>query len=1378
MEPGNHTVDVKYPGDDKYAPGTDSTVIEVPKETDYSFTVSEEDGKIVVDVPDDATGYVTVNIDGKDYAAPIKDGKAVIDVPSDLEPGNHTVDVTYAGDGKYAPVNNSTIVEVPKETDYPFIVSKDDGKIVINVPDDATGDVTVTIDGENYTVPVEGGKAVVDVPSGLEPGNHTVNVTYAGDDRYAPVTDSIIIEVPKIVDYPVNITEDDGKLVIDVPDDATGDVTVTIDGKDYTAPIKDGKAVVDISDLEPGKHAVEVNYPGDDRYAPVTDSTVIDIPKEADYSFNVTQEDGKIVVDVPDDATGYVTVTIDGKDYIVPIKDGEAVMDVPSDLGSGEHTVDVTYAGDGKYAPVNNSTTVDVPNVDITYDDGKLVIDVPDDATGDVTVTIDGEEHTVPIEDGKAVVDVPSGLEPGNHTVDVKYPGDDKYAPGTDSTVIEVPKETDYSFTVSEEDGKIVVDVPDDATGYVTVNIDGKDYAAPIKDGKAVIDVPSDLEPGNHTVDVTYAGDGKYAPVNNSTIVEVPKETDYPFIVSKDDGKIVINVPDDATGDVTVTIDGENYTVPVEGGKAVVDVPSGLEPGNHTVNVTYAGDDRYAPVTDSIIIEVPKIVDYPVNITEDDGKLVIDVPDDATGDVTVTIDGKDYTAPIKDGKAVVDISDLEPGKHAVEVNYPGDDRYAPVSNATVIDIPKEADIELTLDVGGDIIVGEDKTITVTLNVDDATGNVIISVNGVNYSAPIRGNTATLTLSGLENNTYTVKAIYAGDDKYPANETDSASFDVNKLKNYIDINVITSKDTAVISLEMPEGVNGIVLVDVNDKGYYVNVTDGKGSLELTDLENGNYAVNARYNDGKWESVENTTEFEIDYNPEPTPITIISRNIVLGEDLTVLVVVDSEITDNVTITIDGKEYSSRVSGGIAEFTVSGLDVGSYMILAKYAGNEKYGANSTTAFVEVTKVTDYPSYITNEIKNLTVHLPEDAKGNVTLVIEGKTFTGEIVNGTVNIYDENLAPGYHNVTLIYDGDDKYAPRVADMQIYVENMAIINAPDVTKYFSGPERFYVYLVDLEGKGIANATISIIINGITYTRITNGSGVASLALNLNSGNYTVSAIFEGNDEFNSTGTVAIVEVLPTIYANDVFKVFRNGTQYYGLFLDSEGNPLIDTEVSFNIHGVFYTRTTNGSGVAKLNINLEEGKYILTAINPVTGEMRTNTVEVISRIVENHDLTKYYRNASQFTAKILGDDGNPVGAGEEVTFNINGVFYTRTTDENGYVMLNINLLPGSYIITTYYKDCAESNHIVVLPILSADNIDVSADTDFVFKAHLLDGQGNPYAGQTIEFTLDYGNTYSAVTDSNGDAKVTLNLQTGKHLIKSTYGTASVINTILAK
>ena len=43
--------------------------------------------------------------------------------------------------------------------------------------------------------------------------------------------------------------------------------------------------------------------------------------------------------------------------------------------------------------------------------------------------------------------------------------------------------------------------------------------------------------------------------------------------------------------------------------------------------------------------------------------------------MTVSVDGKDYTVPIRDGKAVVDISDLAPGNHDVKVTYPGDDKY-------------------------------------------------------------------------------------------------------------------------------------------------------------------------------------------------------------------------------------------------------------------------------------------------------------------------------------------------------------------------------------------------------------------------------------------------------------------------------------------------------------------------------------------------------------------------------------------------------------------------------------------------------------------------------------------------------------------------------
>lgn len=43
-------------------------------------------------------------------------------------------------------------------------------------------------------------------------------------------------------------------------------------------------------------------------------------------------------------------------------------------------------------------------------------------------------------------------------------------------------------------------------------------------------------------------------------------------------------------------------------------------------------------------------------------------------------------------------------------------------------------------------------------------------------------------------------------------------------------------------------------------------------------------------------------------------------------------------------------------------------------------------------------------------------------------------------------------------------------------------------------------------------------------------------------------------------------------------------------------MVNTKVKFNINGVLYTRETNGEGVAKLNINLNPGEYILTSIHP--------------------------------------------------------------------------------------------------------------------------------------------------------------------------------------
>ena len=89
-------------------------------------------------------------------------------------------------------------------------------------------------------------------------------------------------------------------------------------------------------------------------------------------------------------------------------------------------------------------------------------------------------------------------------------------------------------------------------------------------------------------------------------------------------------------------------------------------------------------------------------------------------------------------------------------------------------------------------------------------------------------------------------------------------------------------------------------------------------------------------------------------------------------------------------------------------------------------------------------------------------------------------------------------------------------------------------------------------------------------------------------------------------------------------YNSGSAYnVDLYYDN-GTLAKNKDVTFNINGGFYNRTVGENGLAKLNINLDSGKYLITSINTVTGAKITNNVTVISRIIENYDVTKYFRN----------------------------------------------------------------------------------------------------------------------------------------------------------
>ena len=373
-----------------------------------------------------------------------------------------------------------------------------------------------------------------------------------------------------------------------------------------------------------------------------------------------------------------------------------------------------------------------------------------------------------------------------------------------------------------------------------------------------------------------------------------------------------------------------------------------------------------------------------------------------------------------------------------------------------------------------------------------------------------------------------------------------------------------------------------------------------------------------------------------------------------------------------------------------------------------------------------------------------------------------------TYNIYNMEVTLDNGENIISAESHNLLNNTVKTATIIVEELPIeIIANDVTKYYGGSERFSVTLKN-NSVPITNTTVKITINGKTYDKVTDKEGSCSMGLNLNSGTYDVIT------EYKNISVKSKVTIKPTIQSKDITKIYRNDTQYYATFLDTKGNFLKNKDVTFNINGVFYTRTTNDNGVARLNINLNPDEYIITAKNPDTNEEISNIVKVLPSIIENNNITKYYKNGTQYVVKILNNDGSVAGAGVNVTFNINGVFYTRTTNASGYAKLNINLAPDEYIITAEYNTLRVSNKIKVLPVLSANDLTMSYKDGSKFEAKLLDGQGNAYASQTIKFNIN-GVFYDRTTDANGIAKLNINLMSGKYIITSMYNGAAISNEV---
>lgn len=233
----------------------------------------------------------------------------------------------------------------------------------------------------------------------------------------------------------------------------------------------------------------------------------------------------------------------------------------------------------------------------------------------------------------------------------------------------------------------------------------------------------------------------------------------------------------------------------------------------------------------------------------------------------------------------------------------------------------------------------------------------------------------------------------------------------------------------------------------------------------------------------------------------------------------------------------------------------------------------------------------------------------------------------------------------------------------------VIYGEDLSMYYKNGSRYEVSIYQ-DGKIINSqnndSKVIFNVNGVNYTKeLVNGK--ASIGINLNPGNYTITTFYHYTHGL-ATKTNNI-EVLSTIQANDVVKFFRNGTQYCAKFLDGCGSPLVNASVTFNINGVLYKKQTDDNGMARLNINLFPGEYILTAIH-LNGEEKANIIKVLTTI-SAEDISLIENKSGVFVLKT--HDG-----ARNVSITINGVEYIVQTDDGGVATLNVSLSKGNHAV----------------------------------------------------------------------------------------------------
>ena len=1057
--------------------------------------------------------------------------------------------------------------------------------------DDASGNISISVDDVEYYHAQSSGKVTHTLnidKLNLSYGKHFANVFFKGNDNFKGFNITRSFEYNY---YHVSIQNNQEityeMFNVMLPEDATGTVKFTVNGKTFTEDVMGGYATLDLDDYDYGEYTVNVrylngNYPGFTKTVKFT--------KVYEYSFYAYDENiycdepADLYIDLPSDVSKNAYILVNGKKQSVKLDSNGNARVTLDDLPLGDNIITFKHDGDSSFPPVSCDLSVKVkPYVKVPYSTGfknseKVVVKLPKNATGNVVVEIDGAEFKKEVlKNGCANVSL-DGLELGNHTINVSFDGNYNYLGSINHSLDVIPYvNVNQCIWVNSTD-VFEFEVPDGNEGQLKVLLFDEVLVNEVSfhnsiskelpklmfgDYKLFVSYIEENYIYNHTFDIESRWQNPNWQMNVKYFAQYIDGYDY----DDDYDALITNFPDDADGYIELYVDGKYYD---KFGHEDINFPLyDLSVGRHSFELKFIGDSYYSDSSFNATFELVNVlIDIPDTSSPQhyDGSFSVELSKNVKGTLTLKIDGKQVDK-VKLGGYGKDFYDydlsergLSFGKHSYDISFKGSDSKTVRKKGSFV-----YNYYFEIDNGFSLFYGDANSLIWIRTPDDATGNVKITIDNKTFTKKI-SDQLYIDVSGYLG-THKLKVTYDGDNKYSKTSRETEFNVIGKINAVYEVKFNDTQEN--LSLSLPADAGGYLFVKIDGREYAnVSLVNGTAEVTFDKLSVGDYGYTVEYVGGKYYVVPYKGKFTVE------PKLIHNEYAFYDEDFTVSIELPEKETGNFSIKVNNKNYTQHVINGKANITLKNLPIGDYEgVSVKYVGDDyKYDENILFNIIPKVIVPDNMTY--GESKYLQIIAPKDFKSTILVYNNYYSKYYSFKNGKATAKIPIMPGGMQWFTIAFLNDDINIYHNIYIDVLNATHPTILAKDASLYYQGGKTYNIQVIGPDGYPVAeNELVSFKIKNNIINVKTDENGFAKLRIDKLPKTYKITAVYK-NVNVTKKVTVKPILTLKTV------KVKKSAKK---LVLTAKlAVKLKNKKIAFKFNGKKYIAKTSRKGIAKVTI----------------------------------------------------------------------------------------------------------------------------------------------------------------------------------------------------